>query len=292
MTVLSALAPLLALIFVFWLLLGRSGRARDRTAASRRRGGRTARDRGFLGLPARDRAFQPGLILLALTVVALVKVIGEATVSGGSGPAWTAFWFGLVIAGGFAVRADIVSAGMGLLGIVSLVLARLGGLACDVPASSAENRLWLLYSALVIAGVVVLRTVLPRVSSGHRTYRGPLSIWTSSGYDKGPGVIGGTLLVVFGLMELADLFLAPTTSEAFALMLGRDIGGIAFVAATLVLVVGAGLMPEFTMSLVGLLVAAAELLAWVATPRCEDPTVVLAAGVAFVGMYWVTRRLL
>jgi hypothetical protein len=112
LTVLSAVAPLLALAFVLWLALGRPGRSAGRRSANRRRGGRKARDRNVLGLPARDRAFQPGLILLVLTVIALVRVIGEATVSGGSGPAWTAFWFGLVIAGGYAVRPGIVAAGM------------------------------------------------------------------------------------------------------------------------------------------------------------------------------------
>jgi protein-S-isoprenylcysteine O-methyltransferase Ste14 len=99
-------------------------------------------------------------------------------------------------------------------------------------------------------------------------------------------------LVVFGLMELANLLLDPTTSNALAGILGQDVGGIAFVGATVVLVVGAALLPEFTMSLVGLLVAAAAALAWLTTPRCEDPVVILAAGAAFVGTYWLTRRLL
>jgi hypothetical protein len=163
MAVLQALALLLALLFVMWIVLGGPTRSRERRAAQRRRGGRTAKDGSFWGPPARDRPYTPGMLLLLFVVVALAEVTGDAAAEETRGPATTAAVLGAIIAVGYRFRPDIVAAGMGVVGIVSLLLQRMGARGCDV-VPAADNGLWLLASAAMLAAVVGLRFIVAPIA--------------------------------------------------------------------------------------------------------------------------------
>jgi hypothetical protein len=283
------LAILLALLTVFWLLLGGPSRRRERKVAARFRGGRTAKDRSFFGLLARDRAYRPGAVLAALTIIELARTVGSAGVVE-SGLTTSAGMLAFVVAVGFVVRPDIVGAGMGLLGIVALTVRRLGLEPCEGGVQH-DNVRWVLFSAGFLVVAFGLRLIVPQVRSGHRIFRGGgiSSLW-SPGVDRGPGAVGGTILTVFGVMELADVLLRPELPDLVESILPTG-GAAVMLAGVAVLAVGVALLPEFTTSVTGLLVVAAGLLALLSPgPVCLDVGTTLVAGGVFAAGYLLGRR--
>lgn len=282
MGLIGLLAPLLGLLFVLWILLGGPARQRERKQDGRRRGGRVAKDRSFFGPPARDREWRPGGLLVVLTVVPLAQVVADAGEAPGSPALSSAAVLAGIVAVGFRYRPDLVSTGMGVLGIVALVLGRFGAIDCGLPPTPIQNMVWLAAVALMLAVVVGLRFLIAPIQSGARAAsRLTRSFWTSAGSPRRPGPIGQAALVTFGVLDLLDLLLRP---DAFAVVGDRVASTSAAmalgIAAVAILAVGLAMVPEFTTSVTGVAVAAANLWFLSVVESCDDAaTILVVAGI-------------
>lgn len=288
------LAPLLGLLLILWILLGGPARQRERKQERRRKGGRTAKDRSFVGLPSRDREWRPGGLLLVVTVVQLAQVVADAGEAGPGNPALSsAVVLSGIVAVGFRYRPDVVSAGIGVLGVVALVLGRFGAINCGQPPTQLQNMVWLAAVALMLVAVVGLRLFVAPIASAARVpARLVRPFWTSVGGAKRAGYVGQAALVTFGVLDLLDLLLRP---DAFA-VLDERIASMAAVmaitaAAVAILAVGLALVPEFTTSVTGAAVAAANLWFLGVVERCDNAQTILVVAGAFALIALLARGL-
>lgn len=251
-------ATLLLLFVVIWLVVGRRTRAREAKAARRHHGGRPARDRSFWGLPSRDRSYTPGLILLGFSCIQLAQVI----LSSGSRLAVTAIMLSAIVAIGYAIRADIVSIGMGIIGVLSLVFGRLGAYGPELAASGSENAQFFALAALFVGALLVITIFVSPVRSAQRViHAGRPSFWLSAGHAHPPGFLGGMALSTAGVLDLLGVILYPGNEATYQALLGRYIWLWALVVvAGAVIGFGLAVLPEFTLSGTGLVVAAGEVI--------------------------------
>lgn len=292
MGLIEALAPLLGLALVFWILLGGPTRSRERKEERRRRGGRIARDRGFWGAPARDRQYEPGALLLVFVVVTLAETVLDAAADG-SGALSAALILGAVISIAFRYRPDLVSVGMGVVGIVVLVLERLGARGCGEAVTALQNAVWLFGAAVMLSGAALFGTVLTPVRAATQSVsRVSRSFLMSAGQPRPFGALGHTALVAFGVLNLLDLLLRPAGME--------QLGGsarstpvllAAIVATVAVICVGLAVIPQFTSSVIGIGVALGNLFLLTAGDPCRDLTLLVVIGVCFYAVSVLARRL-
>jgi len=122
---------------VVWLALGTPARRAERSALVKHRGGRTARERSAWRLPARDRALAPGGSLLILAAASLSEIVLDTAASTNSDV-------------GFAAQPGLVGGGMGVVGIVALVVGRLGGVSFAQAATTSQNALWVAGAGILL----------------------------------------------------------------------------------------------------------------------------------------------
>ena len=286
-SLLSGLAPLLFLVLILWLVTGGPERSRKRREA------RPRRDRSFWGLPSRDRTFAPGALLVGLAVVTLAEVVMDAASADEGSLVVAAAFFGAVVAIGFALRPDIVKAGMGILGIVTLVLERLGARGCADAATTTHNLMWLLAAgllAIAVFGINIFVAPMRAVSSA--TFRPATSFWRSAGEVR-EGRLGSQLLVVFGLLSLLDLVLRPDGVEALREALAGNAGLAVFLISCLgIVIVGLALLPNFTTSAVGIGVGLGSLaLLGAQEAPCRNVPVLIGVAAGFWLIAWLAGEL-
>lgn len=265
-TFLDGFAILLFFALIIWVALGRSSRRRERQADRRRMGGRPPRSSWIT--PSRDQpAYTPGLLLLT---VALWQIAGVIATNGDAGD----YLFSLVVlsgivAVGFSIRADIVGAGMGFVGVVSQNLDRLQANGCPV-YTLADNRMYWILAGTVLAVLVGLRLVVTPVHAAGKFLTGPVSFLWSRGRPSELGVVASTLLTSAGALDLVDLATKPDVLAGLrTYALGLPLIG-AIAAAALLLFLGVATLPRFTMSVLGLgVVMANVIVAATSTSACE-----------------------
>lgn len=241
----SALAALLALAVVFWVLVGGPSRARERASDRKRRGGRRPRSLGFLSVPNRDREYVPGLLLLLVATWQLADVVTR-----GAGASFLPLLLlSGILAALFSARPDLVGAGLGLIGAASQTLDRLGDDPC-MTYSPAQQAAFFVGSGLFVLALLALRLVITPISSASRFLSGPTSFWTSPGRARRPGVVASFALSTAGALDLIDLATRP----------GVILIDPSKLVELVVIVLGSGVLmaflltirPAFTLSILGL----------------------------------------
>jgi len=182
---------------------------------------------------------------------------------------------------------------MGILGIVVLILARLGARSCGETVGSIETIAWFVSAAVLVVAVLVVGSLAVPVASGQRILRNVARpFWTSPGSPATPGRNGGMVLLVFGMLELLDLAFRPETLSHLQTVLGSEVGSLgALLAAFAVLIVVGPILPEFTTAVVGLAAGLFNaVLLFVHPDPCTDSRLLLAVVAGFVALSSVSRR--
>jgi hypothetical protein len=193
----------------------------------------------------------PGLLLLVVSTWQLTGVAGQ-------GATFTpVLILSGVLAVGFSVRADLVGAGMGLVGAVSQTLDRLGASPC-LTYSPAQQAAYFVGSGLFVLALLGLHLILKPIRSGSRFLTGTTNFWTSPGRSRRPGTMASLALSTAGALALIDLATRPGVividqSRLVLVVLVALCAGCLLAAALT-------LLPTFTLSVLGLGVLAATML--------------------------------
>jgi len=157
----------------------------------------------------------------------------------------------------FSARPDLVGAGMGLVGVVSQTLDRLGANPC-VAYSPSQQAAYFVGSGLFIMALLGLRLVFTPIRSASRFLSGATSFWTSPGRPRRPGVLASLALSAAGALDLVDLATRPGVvaidQSKLVLLIVIVLGAGSLMAAALTI------LPTFTLSVLGLGVVTATVL--------------------------------
>lgn len=211
------------------------------------------RDRRFnLLMPSRDRDYTRGGFLAVMALWALAEVVDDST-SAGEGLTSTAFSLSFVAAALYAVNRDLTGAGLGVVGIVSLVLDRFSQECLGL--TTGGNFRFLVGAVITVAVLFVLRFVLVplRVAA---TVTAPLSLLGPARSQGRPSVF----FVMFGALSLVDLATRPGVLEVPRDWNGATVGvAVVWVVALGALAVALTVLPNFTLSVLSLGTFAATL---------------------------------
>lgn len=287
----SLLAPLLGLAFVYWVIAGGPARRADTRRSMRRRGGRPVASRGFWSLPARDRDYIPGVVLVVFAATTLAETVADASIRPSGASAQTTTILGAILAVAHRYRPDLVSAGLAVVGVASLAVQRLGAGPCGDVFTLGQNRTWLLSFAAVVAMVLVVRTVIAPITAARQVLISPSSAWSVGGSARA-SAFGRSALAVFGLLDVLDIVLSPTGVDLLGERWGSSpLVGIAAAAGAAVLALGIAVVPGFTASMMGVVVFAATTAELSSGTSCHDAGPLLLIAVVFAAISTLARRL-
>lgn len=263
------------LLFIYFLLLRGSGTFRNRKpGAPKRRSWSTTRD-----VAIEDRSKYPGVVLAVLAVTQLAVLA-----SGQSGGVITLATF---LAALYAFRPRTVMPGIAVLGIAALFVERFGAGPCGEAIDPSDNAVWLMTSILIVGTAVALRIFIRPISSV--AYRRSEKL---DGTElRLPGLWGAVLAVAFGLIDLLGFALQPAVINQYE-YLGTPLWvPLLGAGLTAVVVLGVAILPEFTLSVLGLGVAVGQMILLPYQPvGCVNLDILLLVGMLFAGALFVGRR--
>lgn len=198
-----------------------------------------------LWMPSRDRVYVPGALIAVLATWSMAGVI--------LGTEYYEFVYVCVVIAAllYPARPDLVGAGLGAVGIFGVVVDRLQE---NCLAYTTEDRVAFWAGGVVIVVVLAaLRLVLSPVRAAVSVAKVPLSLAKSIGSPGRSGRFGAVALSTFGALELLDLATRQGMVQIPLDLTGATVGALSLLAAALgVLAVGLTILPNFTLSVLGI----------------------------------------